>query len=313
MEIVLTLGCGAIVAAAVILTPAGQACVRAVAGGAAARLRRADRAVGGVVGAARRQLAERRADARLQRRLRRRGRARPRGSRALAGGARRGDAGGRRSCAATRCSRRSSPRWLDANDIYARLQAPYGYWNATGLTAAMGVIGCLWLGARRAGHALLSALAYPAMGLLLVTLMLAYSRGALVALALGLVLWFCIVPLRLRGACVLLAGALGAGARGRVGLLPACAQRRKRRAARARDAPGASSACCWSRCSSLLTLAGLAIGFSTGRRALSRDRAERAGAVLLSVARARSWSPSRARSPSATAGSPAPSPTASTR
>ena len=74
----------------------------------------------------------------------------------------------------------------------------------------MGVIGCMWLGARRAGHALLSALAYPAMGLLLVTLMLAYSRGALVALALGLVLWFCIVPLRLRGAAVLLAGALGA-------------------------------------------------------------------------------------------------------
>ena len=41
--------------------------------------------------------------------------------------------------------------------------------------------------------------------------MLAYSRGALVALALGLALWFCIVPLRLRGAAVLLAGALGAG------------------------------------------------------------------------------------------------------
>ena len=67
----------------------------------------------------------------------------------------------------------------------------------------MGAIGCMWLGARRAGHALLSALAYPAMGLMLVTLMLAYSRGALVALVLGLALWFCIVPLRLRGAAVL--------------------------------------------------------------------------------------------------------------
>ena len=41
------------------------------------------------------------------------------------------------------------PGQLDAHDIYARLQAPYGYWNATGLTAAMGVIGCMWLGARR--------------------------------------------------------------------------------------------------------------------------------------------------------------------
>ena len=47
---------------------------------------------------------------------------------------------------------------------YARLREPYGYWNATGLAAALGAIACLWLGARRAGHALLSALAYPAMG-----------------------------------------------------------------------------------------------------------------------------------------------------
>jgi O-Antigen ligase len=98
----------------------------------------------------------------------------------------------------------------EGGDTYARLQQPYGYWNATGLTAAMGVIACLWLGGRRAGHALVSALSYPATGVLLVTLMLAYSRGALVALAVGLVLWFWVVPLRLRGAAVLLTGALGA-------------------------------------------------------------------------------------------------------
>ena len=30
---------------------------------------------------------------------------------------------------------------------------PFGYWNAVGLMAALGVPGCLWLGARRAGHA----------------------------------------------------------------------------------------------------------------------------------------------------------------
>ena len=74
------------------------------------------------------------------------------------------------------------PGQLDASDIYARLRAPYSYWNATGLTAAMGAVGCLWLGARRDGHALLRAAAYPAMGLLLATLLLAYSRGALAAL-----------------------------------------------------------------------------------------------------------------------------------
>ena len=93
---------------------------------------------------------------------------------------------------------------------YARLREPYGYWNAIGLAGALGAIACMWLGARRAGHALLNALAYPAMGIVLVTVLLAYSRGALAALVLGLALWLCLVPLRLRGVAVLCVGALGA-------------------------------------------------------------------------------------------------------
>ncbi len=111
--------------------------------------------------------------------------------------------------------------------FYARLQEPYGYWNAIGLTAAMGAIGCLWLGARRAGHALLTALAYPAMGLMIVTLMLAYSRGALAALVVGVIAWMCIVPLRLRGARVLIVGALGAAPVVGLGLLQARALQRR--------------------------------------------------------------------------------------
>jgi hypothetical protein len=102
------------------------------------------------------------------------------------------------------------PGRLNSGEIYARLREPYGYWNAIGLTAALGVPACLWLGARRSGRAALNALAYPAVALLLVTLMLAYSRGALLALALGLAVWFTAVPLRLRGAAVLLAGGAGA-------------------------------------------------------------------------------------------------------
>jgi cytochrome c-type biogenesis protein CcmH/NrfG len=42
--------------------------------------------------------------------------------------------------------------------------------------------------------------------------MLSYSRGALLALAVGLVFWFAVVPLRLRGAIVLLGASAGAGA-----------------------------------------------------------------------------------------------------
>ena len=103
------------------------------------------------------------------------------------------------------------PGQLQPNEVYARLREPFGYWNAVGLMAAMGVPGCLWLGARRAGHRALNALAYPATGLLLVVILLAYSRGSLLALTLGCAFWFATVPLRLRGAAVLAAGGLGAG------------------------------------------------------------------------------------------------------
>ena len=102
------------------------------------------------------------------------------------------------------------PAQLDPNETYARLQQPYGYWIATGLTAAMGAIGCLWLGARRDGHGALRALAFPAMGIELTTLMLTYSRGPLAALTIGLAFWLTAVPLRLRSTAVLLVGGAGA-------------------------------------------------------------------------------------------------------
>src|SRR5207249_48027 len=101
------------------------------------------------------------------------------------------------------------PGALNPDEVFARLREPYGYWNAVGLTAALGAPGCLWLGARRDGHAALGALAYPALGLMLLTVLLAYSRGALLALVLGCGLWFVLVPLRLRGAAVVATSAAG--------------------------------------------------------------------------------------------------------
>jgi hypothetical protein len=166
--------------------------------------------------------------------------------------------------------------------VYARLQAPYGYWNAIGLAAAIGAIGCMWLGARRAGHAVLSALAYPAMGLMLVTLLLAYSRGALAALVLGLALWLCLVPLRLRGAAVLCIGALGA--------LVVVAWDFSRHALTTDDIPLAERLSAGHQLGVLLaamlvalTLVGLAIGFVFGRRTLSPQTRRRAGTVLLAL------------------------------
>ncbi len=174
------------------------------------------------------------------------------------------------------------PDQLDANDIYARLRAPYSYWNAIGLTAAMGAIACMWLGARRAGHALLSALAYPAMGLMLLTLMLAYSRGALVALVLGLALWFCLVPLRLRGAAILISSVVVAGAVVAWDFSQHALDSDNVELA-ARTSAGHQLGALIVVMVVLLTLVGLAFGFYTGRNAPSLISRRRMGVVLLSL------------------------------
>lgn len=177
------------------------------------------------------------------------------------------------------------PNELSVNpeaNFYARLQEPYGYWNAIGLTAAMGAIGCLWLGARRAGHALLSALAYPAMGLTIVTLMLAYSRGALAALLVGVIAWMCIMPLRLRGARVLIVGVLGAA--------PVVAWDFSRHALSSEGVALAARASAGHQLGVLigamlivLGLVGIAIGFFGDRRAPSAATRRTVGIVLVSL------------------------------
>jgi O-Antigen ligase len=174
------------------------------------------------------------------------------------------------------------PNELGADYVYARLQEPFGYWNATGLTAAMGMVGCMWLGARRSGHALLSALAYPLMGIMIVTLMLAYSRGALAAAALGLALWFCIVPLRLRGAAVLIAGALGAAPV--VAWVFANATLSTDNVALAQRVPaGHQLGVLLAAMLLVLGCVGVSASFLSGRRAPSRSSRQRAGVILLSI------------------------------
>lgn len=104
------------------------------------------------------------------------------------------------------------PATFDASDVIARLRAPFDYWNATGLVPAMGLPACLWAGARRDGGRLLRALSVPAIALLLVVLVLSYSRGGVVATVVAVACWFALGPDRLRGALVL--GIGGAGAAG---------------------------------------------------------------------------------------------------
>jgi O-antigen ligase len=177
---------------------------------------------------------------------------------------------------------KSLPEHFPSANDYARLYEPYGYWNALGLTAAMGAIGCMWLGGRRAGHALLSALAYPAMGVLLLTLLLAYSRGALAALALGLVLWFAIVPLRLRGAAVLIAGGICAGGIAAWDFKTPALSSEKVPIAEATGAGHELGALVIAMIV-VLTLAGVGISFATGRRAPAPALRRRAGTALLAL------------------------------
>lgn len=91
-----------------------------------------------------------------------------------------------------------------------RIGQPFDYWNALAGVAAVGIVPALWLGARRAGTPLGRALAFPATGLLIATLLIAQSRGALVAAAVGCALWLVLVPLRLRSLVVLVAAGAAA-------------------------------------------------------------------------------------------------------
>jgi len=102
--------------------------------------------------------------------------------------------------------------WPDAlaeNQISNRLGEPFGYWNAVGTTAAMMVPIGLWLGSRTVGTVAARVLAYPALGLALLAILLTQSRGALASAIIGAGIWFAFVPLRVRSLPVLVLPAVG--------------------------------------------------------------------------------------------------------
>ncbi len=102
------------------------------------------------------------------------------------------------------------PGALAPTEQAARLGQPFGYWNAVGSVAAIGIIPALWMGAKRSSGLLERALAFPAAGVLMLAMLLTQSRGAVVALAIGAIVWFAFVPLRLRSLAVLALGVAGA-------------------------------------------------------------------------------------------------------
>ena len=102
------------------------------------------------------------------------------------------------------------PESLGELEFYARLGQPFGYWNAVGVIAAMGLVGTVWFGTRREVAPRFAALAAPAGVLLVTALLLTYSRSGLLAAVIVVGLWLFVVPLRLRTLAVVGSAAIAA-------------------------------------------------------------------------------------------------------
>jgi hypothetical protein len=102
------------------------------------------------------------------------------------------------------------PATLAPANFYGRLLAPFGYWNAIGVSAALGLPPCLWAATRRLRCVVLRALTVPAMTLMIGVVVLSYSRSAVLVAALGVAAWLAFVPLRLRSALMLALAGVGA-------------------------------------------------------------------------------------------------------
>jgi hypothetical protein len=101
------------------------------------------------------------------------------------------------------------PATLNPANTYGRLTAPFGYWNAIGVSAALGLPACLWSATRRDHGRILRSLSAPAMTMMITVVVLSYSRSALLAMVLGAGLWITLMPLRLRA--LLMLAVAGAG------------------------------------------------------------------------------------------------------
>jgi hypothetical protein len=172
------------------------------------------------------------------------------------------------------------PGAFAADEVYARLRAPFEYWNSVGLTAAMAVPPLIWLAARRSGSEVVNALAWPLLGLVLVCLMLSYSRGSLIAVGVGLVVWFAAVPLRLRAVAALVSAAVAATpvvvwAFAQDGLTT------DRAPMNARADAGHELGAILLLLAVVLLLAGLAVGFVMSAHPPSELRRRQAGRILL--------------------------------
>lgn len=92
---------------------------------------------------------------------------------------------------------------------YGRLLAPFGYWNATGLMAGMGMPVLLWAASRRESGRLVRSLTLPGLAVLGSVVILSYSRTALAATLIGLLVLVVFSRSRLRALLILALAVVG--------------------------------------------------------------------------------------------------------
>lgn len=102
------------------------------------------------------------------------------------------------------------PAHVDNLDNLGRLAVPLGYFNAVGLLMAMGFVLSLYVAAARDFQWWLRICASTAAPLILICLFFAVSRGATLALTVGLAVYFVVVPLRLRSFFIAVSAAVPA-------------------------------------------------------------------------------------------------------
>ena len=100
------------------------------------------------------------------------------------------------------------PALYDDYGRLARLRSPVGYWNALALVAAFGLPIALWAATRHSRR--VRAGAVVALYVMLVALVLTYSRGGILAALVAVGLWFALSRERFEGATAFAAAALPA-------------------------------------------------------------------------------------------------------
>lgn len=175
------------------------------------------------------------------------------------------------------------PDTLASANTYGRLQAPFGYWNAIGLSAALGLPPALWAGSRRSAPVVLRGLSVPAMTLMVSVIVLSYSRSAALAAAVAIAIWMAFVPLRLRSALMLGVAALGAVPI----VVVALASHNLTSdniALRLQDSAGHSFGLVLLAVLAVVTAAGVAVSHGMDRVAVAEPTRRRIGVILLGAA-----------------------------